>query len=106
MDTLFITGYAQAPKGTHLFEMGPTIGVMLEIEFHSHKVINAEATFVTGLARDYFGRLLKGYNFKTDLNKMIENIENHMFIPTAPSLIVALKIAHQRYMDTLKKKQK
>lgn len=105
LKTVFLTGYAQAPKGTHLFEMGSTIGVMLEVDRETHLVVDIESTFVTDLANDYFKRVLVGFNFKSQLNEMIESIEHNMFIPSASSLIVALKIAHQRYMDTIKKKQ-
>ena len=101
LSTIFVTGYAQAPKGTRLFDAGHTIGVMLEIEKKTHIIVNADCTFVTDLARDYFKRLIVGYNLLDDIETIIELVKVHIFIPSTQSMIVALRITHQRYVDSI-----
>lgn len=101
LNTLFVSGYTQAPKGTKMHEAGSTVGVMLEIDKKTHRIIDAECTFVTSLARDYFKKLMLGFNFEEDLDEIIHTIENHLFIPSVNSIIVAIRITHQRYIDSV-----
>lgn len=101
LNTIFVSGYTQSPKGTKMHETGSTVGVMLEIDKRSHHIVDAECTFITGLARVYFKKILVGYNFKDDLEEIIATIENYMFIPSVGSIIVATRIAHQRYVDSV-----
>lgn len=63
--------------------------------------MDAECTFITKLAQDYYKRIMVGYNFKDDLEEMITTLETHMYIPSIGSIIVAIRIAHQRYMDSV-----
>lgn len=103
IQTIFVTGYAQAPKGTKLFETGSTLGVMLEIDKYTDSIVDADCTFITALARSYFKNVVVGYNFKTNLNEIIQTVEENMLIPSTKSIIVALKIAHQRYIDSIER---
>lgn len=102
-NTVFVSGYTQAPKGTKLHEVGSILGVMLEINRENHIIVDAECTFYSQLGKNYFKKLMIGYNFRDELDKIIEAIEANLLIPTANSIIVALKITHQRYMDNLAK---
>lgn len=101
MPTIFVSAYSQAPKGTKLSEHGQIIGVMLEIDRKTHNIIDTECTFITSLAQNYYRRLIIGYNFKTEIDEIIKTIEANFIIPSTHALVVALRIAHQRYMDTL-----
>ncbi|WIV13979.1 DUF3870 domain-containing protein [Proteiniborus sp. MB09-C3] len=105
MPTVFISAYSQAPKGTKLSENGQTLGVMLEIRRDSHIIVDFECTFITDLAKNYCKKLVVGTNFKEDFEDMLESIEGNMIIPSVNALIVALKIAHQRYIDTILKEE-
>ena len=101
LNTLFVSGYTQAPKGTKMHESGSTVGVMFEIDKRSHHIVDAECTFITKLAQEYFTKIMIGYNFKDDLEEIITTLETHMYIPSIGSIIVAIRIAHQRYMDSV-----
>lgn len=101
LNTLFVSGYTQAPKGTKMHESGSTVGVMFEIDKRSHHIVDAECTFITKLAQEYFKKIMIGYNFKDDLEEIITALETHMYIPSIGSIIVAIRIAHQRYMDSV-----
>ncbi len=103
MKSVFVSGYTQAPKGTTLFESAHTLGVMLEIDRESHKIISAECTFITKLAQEYFSKLLVGFNFAEDIDEIIGTIKDNLIIPSANSIIVAVNVANQRYMDSLVK---
>lgn len=97
--TAFISSYAKAPLNTALSEDHKYIGIMLEISKEDHTVVNADATFITELARDYFKRLVVGCVITESLSPLIKEIEENFLIATNSSLIVALKSAQKKYAD-------
>ena len=104
LNSVLVTAYAKAPQNTIIYEQNKNIGIVLEIDKASHIVINAEIMFVTNLAKDYFRRLILGTDFSKDLNNLLNNIETDLLIPSQQAVIVAIKIAHQRYLDSYLKK--
>lgn len=99
MDTILITAYSRAPQGTAMYEKFKHSGIVLEIEKETHKIVNAEFTFITEVAKQFFSKLLVGFNFYEDLDLIIKRINEHYYAPSQQSVLVALKIAHQRYVD-------
>ncbi|MDQ0218060.1 DUF3870 domain-containing protein [Peribacillus cavernae] len=106
MPTLLITAYAKAPQNTGMYENYKYAGIVLEIQKESHIIINAEFTFLTKLAQDFFKRMIVGYDFSKDINPLIDHITTDFLAPSQQSVIVALKIAHQRYKDSLEERRK
>lgn len=99
MDTILITAYSRAPQGTAMYEKFKHSGIVLEIEKETHKIVNAEFTFITEVAKQFFSKLLVGFNFYEELDLIIKRINKHYYAPSQQSVLVALKIAHQRYVD-------
>ncbi|MFD0944651.1 DUF3870 domain-containing protein [Savagea faecisuis] len=99
MDTILITAYSRAPQGTAMYEKFKHSGIVLEIEKETHKIVNAEFTFITEVAKQFFSKLLVGFNFYEELDLIIKRINEHYYAPSQQSVLVALKIAHQRYVD-------
>ncbi|MCA1024619.1 MULTISPECIES: DUF3870 domain-containing protein [Cytobacillus] len=104
MSTAFLTAYAKAPQNTPMYENNKQIGIMLEINKQSHTIVNVDSTFMTGLAKDYLKRMIIGTDFSIDISDLILDIEMNCIIPSQQALIVALKVAHQKYRDTFLKK--
>lgn len=102
LDTILVTGYAKAPQGSAMHEVFKYAGIVLEVDKHSNKIVNAEVTFITSLAQKYFQKLVIGFDLSTDLNPLFERIENHYFAPSTNSIIVALKGAQKRYVEKYK----
>ncbi|UUX35094.1 DUF3870 domain-containing protein [Fundicoccus culcitae] len=105
LDTVFVSGYTRLPKGTVMYEESAVVGVMFEVNRTSHIIVKAECTFVTQLAQDYFRRMLVGMNFVDDLDEILKTVEANLFIPSAPSIAGAIKVAQQRYIDHFEKKE-
>lgn len=103
MDTVLLTAYAKAPKGTPMYEQYKYSGLVLEVDRKTHLIKDVEVTFITELAQDYFRRLMIGIDFSKDLDIAIEKIKKSYFAPSQQSIIVALKIAYQRYWDEYNK---
>lgn len=97
--TVLVSGYAQAPRGTGMSEMMTWIGVVLEIDCRTHKIIGADGTFVTELARDFFRRQVMGYCLNDGLDGLLSLIKTHYNTPSMYALQVALQAAFQRYVE-------
>ncbi|SCC17156.1 protein of unknown function [Fictibacillus enclensis] len=101
MPTLLITAYAKAPQNTSMYENYKYAGIVLEIHKETHIIINAEFTFLTQLAQEFFKRMVIGYDFSKEIQPLIEKIAKDFLAPSQQAVIVALKTAHQRYQDNL-----
>jgi hypothetical protein len=104
LDTVIVTGYAKAPQGTSMYELYKHVGIVLEINHKTHTIERADFTFVTGLTKDFFERILIGYSLNEGLDPLIQTIKEHYFAPSQPAMIVALQSAVQRYWDFTSKK--
>ncbi|MGX9132947.1 DUF3870 domain-containing protein [Rummeliibacillus sp. JY-2-4R] len=101
LSSILVTAYAKAPQGTAMYENYKHAGIVLEIDSETHKIIDAEFTFITNLAQNFFKRLIIGYDFSSNLDKLVERIEMHYFAPSTGSVIVALKSAQKRYLEKI-----
>src|SRR5690625_3365505 len=99
MNTFIVTAYAKAPQNTSMYEVYKYIGVVLEIDRQSRVIVNAEFTFITDLAKDYFKRLVVGYNMDHGVEAILQQIEKSYFAPSTNSISVALKSAFRRYEE-------
>lgn len=102
LSTVIVTAYAKAPQGTSMYEMYKHAGIVLEIDKKTHVIVDAEFTFITGLAQNYFKRMLIGFNMTTNLEPLIERVEAHYIAPSTSSVSVALKSAQKRYLEKVK----
>lgn len=99
LHTVLVTAYAKAPQGSAMYEMYKYAGIVLEVDFSNHQIVEAEFTFVTGLAQNFFRRMIIGYDLSRGVDELVERIEKHYFAPSTHSVIVALKAAHKRYFE-------
>ncbi|MFJ7827861.1 DUF3870 domain-containing protein [Psychrobacillus sp. NPDC096623] len=103
LNTLLVTAYAKAPQGTAMYETYKHAGIVLEIDKLTHKIVDAEFTFITELAQNFFKRMLIDFDFTADINILIERIEEHYLAPSSGAVIVALKSAQKRYLEKIAK---
>jgi|SRR5690625_1365425 len=99
MDSIIVTAYAKAPQNTSMYEVYKHIGIVLEIDRETRKIIDAEFTLITNLAKDYFKRLFIGYCMDDGVEGILKKIENSYFAPSTNSFNVALKSAFRRYEE-------
>jgi hypothetical protein len=104
MKTILVTGYAPVPKGTPMYEVYKSTGVVLEIDPVSNTIVDADLTFITDLGKDFFRRLIRGYCMNNGIDGLIGRIYQHHFTPSTDAVVKALRIAYQRYTQTAKPK--
>ncbi|MCQ6264216.1 DUF3870 domain-containing protein [Fictibacillus sp. WQ 8-8] len=105
MKTVLVTGYAKAPHGNYMFEVCKTSGIVMEIDTETNMIVNAEFTFATELARDFLRRVIVNYNLAQGIDGLIQRIEDYYYTPSTPSVIMAVKAAHKRYLEKMRYSQ-
>lgn len=101
INSILVTAYAKAPQGTSMYESYKYIGIVLEVNKETHRIIETEFTFITHLAQRFFNSLLIGINLTEPLEPVIENIQSHYFAPSSGSIVVALRNAQKRYLEKI-----
>ncbi|MFC0273291.1 DUF3870 domain-containing protein [Metabacillus herbersteinensis] len=99
-DTVLVTGFAQVPKGTTLYETYKTIAVVLVINYKTEVIEDAEFTFLTDLTNYYLSDLVKGYNFSEGFNPLFDKVKKHCLLPSQGAIIQAIRSAFDRYQET------
>ncbi len=99
-DNVLITGFAQLPRGTTLYERNKIIGVVLVVNTKTEIIEDAEFTFVADLTNFYLSDLLKGYDLKKGLQPLTETIKKHCLVPSQGAIIQAVRSAWDRYNES------
>ncbi|MFC7391606.1 DUF3870 domain-containing protein [Scopulibacillus cellulosilyticus] len=105
LKTALVTAYAKAPQGSAMYEIYKHAGIILEIDMSTHEIVNAEFTFIADLTKDFFKRMMVGYNLSNGIDDLVKRIEAHYFAPSTNSVIVALKAAYKRYFEKIQSKK-
>lgn len=99
-DNVLITGFAQLPRGTTLYERNKIIGVVLVINYKTEVIEDAEFTFVADLTNFYLSSLVKGYQMKQGIIPLIDKVKKHCLIPSQGAIIQAIRSAWDRYQES------
>jgi len=95
-------------KENYGYTGGNNIGIEYAIEKYSPDyililnndiIVDAEATLVTNLAKEFFKDLLVGYDLKKG-DELVEIIRKRYWAPSNEAFIACLKVAIRRYFDT------
>lgn len=100
--TVLVTGYAKAPKGTVMQEIYSFCGVIFEIDPATNIIVDAEIALITDVAKRFFKTLLVGRNLDSDLDLIIAQIKKRYLAPSRDAMIIAIKTATQRYWEAKK----
>jgi hypothetical protein len=103
LTTALVTGYSKSPQGTSMYEVYKHAGLVLEIDLDTNKIVDVEFTFIADLTKDFFKRLIVGYDLEQGLDPLIRRIKQYYFAPSQQAIIVALESAVQRYWASKKK---
>jgi hypothetical protein len=97
--TVLVTGYAQAPKGTPMFEVYKWAGIMLEVDVQTNRIVAADSTLIAELSRDFLRRLVVGYDLGAGVEPLLQLMIARLQTPSREALIVAMRSAAQRYAE-------
>lgn len=94
---IIVSGHAIAPKGTVLYERNKLITVVLELDWETGTVLDAETTFMTKLANDFLKKSIIGKSIMTDFDSIRNQINDNINVDSKKSLLKALSIIIERF---------
>lgn len=96
-DIVLFSGYAKLPIGITAGELYKVVGVVVTVDMESGKIIEADCTLATELARKHIARALVGHSLHEGPEKFAEIIE-HIYQGNAKkSIITAIRIIIDKY---------
>jgi len=98
-ETLFFTGYARLPGGITASRVSEVVGVGVEVEPDTGRIVDAECTLATNLARDFFRRLVVGRRLEGDFAAVVKDIERRYHGSAQKALSTALKAVLEKYLS-------
>ena len=76
-----------------------TLVVVVVFDRRNGLILNAEASVITNLSKNFISELLVGYNLNDGLEPLVSNIEEYYFGSTKKALETALRMIFQRYQE-------
>lgn len=98
-ETVLVTGFAQGPRGTTIYETHKTIGVVLVINVSTGIIEEAEFTVNTSLLNSYLSEVVKGYNLHEGIQPLLERVKEKILIPSQGAVVQAIRSAGDRYQE-------
>lgn len=97
---VIVTGFAQVPKGTTLYEHYKTIGTVWVVNMKTGRIEDCEFTFVAKLTNHFVSSLVKGYNMGDGIQPLLVRIKQHCYLPSQGAIIQAIRSVWDRYHET------
>ncbi len=96
---VLVTGFAQLPKGTPLFETQKVFACSLVIERDEGRVVDASFTFLMGLTEEFLRGLVIGRKLPEDWHDLQQAVRERFLTPTQGAILQALRAALDRYAE-------
>ncbi|QGP90996.1 hypothetical protein MGLY_03190 [Neomoorella glycerini] len=97
--SVLFSGKAQVPKLTTAYETVKVVTVVLEIDWDSEQIINADFSLYSSVSVEFLRNIVKGYNLKGGLDSLLAEVKSRFHAFSQGAVIQALQIAYERYRD-------
>ena len=94
---VLFSGYAKLPTGITASEMYRVIGIIVLIDMEEEKIIDADCTLATGLARRTVIGLLNGQSIKDGVGDIATKVDEVYQGSAKKAVITALRIIYDKY---------
>lgn len=96
---ILVTGFAQMPKGTTLYEVQKVIGFTMVVDKRTDIIIDASFTFIMDLTNQFISNLVRGYRLSQGIEPLLERIRNHFLTSPRGAINQAIRSAYERYIE-------
>lgn len=97
---ILLTGYARLPKGITATEIYGSVAIGILADIKTGTIMDIECSLVTGLARNFVRRLVKGHNLK-EFDKIEAVFTKHYYGSAEKALITAIKRCCDKYIQII-----
>jgi hypothetical protein len=98
-NSILITGFAQVPQGTTLYQMYKIIGVVWVVDMDNSRITSASFTFVSELTDRFLTHLVKGYDLNQGLEPLLANVRKRCKLTSTSAIIQAMRSCYDRFLD-------
>ncbi|MHB8156383.1 MAG: DUF3870 domain-containing protein [Desulfocucumaceae bacterium] len=99
-NTILVTGFAQLPKGTTMYEQYKVIGAALLVNLDTSEILDADITFTAELPNKFIKSIIKGYYLNQGLEPLMGELKGRFKTPSQGAVIQAIRSAYERYIES------
>lgn len=96
--SIICVGYSRLPEGMTGYKLYGSMGVGLEIDVKTNKIINATATFVTSMCTSFLCDIFKGHDVNQGIEEPIKKFEEKYYGMGKKAIIAAVNDAYNQYL--------
>ncbi|MFC4561488.1 DUF3870 domain-containing protein [Nocardiopsis mangrovi] len=96
-DVVLVSGYARLPDGVASHAQYERLGVVLAVKLSDGRIVAADTTLLTDLAKDFFRALVEGLSVTSDLAEIVERVQTRYAGQSGAALTTALRRCLETY---------
>ena len=98
-NTVLLCGYAKLPANITVENVYHVMLVAVRFDKRSGIILDAEASMVTKLAKEFINEIIIGYNLNDGPDKLIETINDCYYGSAKKAVETALRMVFVKYQD-------
>lgn len=102
MDLVLFSGYARLPSNTTAQKIYEELALVAVIDMNTGVVHNVECTMVTGLAKEFVGNLIIGYDMNRGIEPLLKLLERKYQGHLKKALASSIKMIGTQYAELVK----
>lgn len=96
--TVFVTGVSKASKDDPITNLYQIFFLSIIVERDTDIIVDTTCSAVSQMTVDFVKSLLVGYNIKTEIDQILEEIKKRFYGMAQRALLVACKDAQNKYL--------
>ncbi len=104
-NTVLLSGYAKLPNNITAETVYQTLAVAVLFDRRSGIILEAEASMVTNIAKNFIAGLLIGYNLNDGPDQLMEDFEQYYHGNAKRALETAMRMIFSKYQDYIAEQQ-
>lgn len=96
-DIVLVSGYARLPDAVASHSQYERLGVVLAVRLSNGRIIAADTTLLTDLAKDFFRALVEGLSVVDDVAEMVHRLQTRYAGQSGAALSTALRRCLETY---------
>lgn len=97
-DTLFFSAQTKPAAGLTVEKLYGVLTIAMEIDPKDSRILAAECTFSTGVAKNFFSNLLENKNLLHDIENILESVDRRYKGEVRKALIAGIKKIYRNYV--------
>ena len=96
---ILLSGYAKLPSNTAAQKMYDQLVVVVNVDFESGIVLEADCTMATDLGKRFVSTLMRGYDLNRGPDDLLESINLRYYGHLKKALLTAIREVCQHYAE-------